>query len=75
MTLPTYTPCPGGFITTRTLDDGRVLVEGWVFTPTPWDGGEPRHESAYHWIATDEQDATATVAEFIGYLTQPLTTV
>lgn len=72
MPIPPFTQCAGGFITTRPLPDGRILVEGWHFNPTPFDGGDPRHETAYHWITTSQEEATAMIDEFSGYLTAPL---
>ncbi|WP_435643901.1 hypothetical protein ACR9VJ_26600 [Streptomyces sp. H49] len=71
-TVPPFTPCPGGFITARPLPDGRTLVEGWAINVTPFDGGEPRHDVAYHWITTGEQETAETVAEFARYLAEPI---
>ncbi|MFF7096400.1 hypothetical protein ACFY9A_28995 [Streptomyces rubradiris] len=70
-TVPLFTSCPDGFVTARSLPDGQYVVEGWVLTLNPIDGGEPRHAQAYHWIAADDREATDTVTELVGYLTPP----
>ncbi|MEU7416718.1 hypothetical protein [Streptomyces antibioticus] len=64
-----FTPAPSGFVVTRLLDDGRILTEGFVFSPEPFDGGGPSHEIAYSWIDDTETEAAATVAEFVNNLT------
>lgn len=64
-----FTPCPGGFVTTVPLPDGRILVEGWTLTPDT--GGGAQHENAFRWTAPDEQDATDTIAEFATSLAAP----
>lgn len=72
MATPAFTRSPGGFITAVPLPDGRVLVEGWAFNPSPFDGGQPRHEVAYHWVAETEAEALDTVREFSGHLAEPI---
>lgn len=72
MAVPQFTPCPGGFITVRELPDGRTLIEGWTLTLDPMDGGEPRHDTAYHWIAASDAETADTIAEFAGWLGQPV---
>jgi hypothetical protein len=72
MSVPAFTPCPGGFVTAHPLPDGRVLVEGWALNLTPCDGDDPRHEVAYHWITNSEQETADVIAEFAGYMPVPL---
>ncbi|MFG3046256.1 hypothetical protein ACGFZR_15170 [Streptomyces sp. NPDC048241] len=69
-----FTPCPGGFVITRRLDDGRILVEGYVFAPTPFDGGDPHHSIFYSCVRGTDDEATAMVTEFTNELTNPLNT-
>lgn len=69
-TVPPFTQAPGGFITVQSLPDGRLLIEGWVLSLDPFDGGEPRTEPAYGWIATTQEEATDLIAEFTRHLTR-----
>ncbi|MFI1485746.1 hypothetical protein [Streptomyces sp. NPDC020747] len=72
MSVPTITPCPGGFITSLDLHDGRILVEGWALNLAPMASDDPCHEVAYHYIAATQAEAAKTVGEFAGWLDQPL---
>ncbi|MEU0847707.1 hypothetical protein ABZ387_07030 [Streptomyces flaveolus] len=67
-----YTQCPGGFVTARTLPDGRILVEGWQLNLAPFDSDQPRHEIAFDHLAATPAEAEKTVAEFVGWLDKPL---
>lgn len=72
MPVPAFTTCPGGFVTARQLPGGRFLVEGWAFNPAPFDGDQPRHDVADHWIAETEAEALDTIRDFSGRLSAPL---
>lgn len=74
MAISPYIQCPGGFITTRTLDNGHTLIEGWHFNTNPFDGSDPRHEVAYHWIAKTTAETIDTITEITGWLDKPLGT-
>ena len=52
-TIPPYTPCPGGFITVQTLDDGQLMVESWRINPAPYDSLQPYTEPVHHCITSD----------------------
>lgn len=73
MPVPVFTPAPAGFVTTRPLAGGRVLVEGWAYNPRPFDGSLPRHEIAEHHIAADDTEAHTVIGEMTAFLQQPLT--
>ncbi|MFJ3229794.1 hypothetical protein [Streptomyces sp. NPDC086787] len=73
--LPSFTRCPGGFVTASPLPDGTFMVEGWALNLAPFDTDEPRHEIAYHHIAATEADAAAAITECAGWLDRPLSTV
>ncbi|MEU5196067.1 hypothetical protein AB0G86_18755 [Streptomyces scabiei] len=72
MSLPPFTPAPGGFVTTVQLPDGQFLVEGWSLNLAPSDGGEPRHEPNLHFLTESDTEAAATVSEFISWLDKPI---
>lgn len=60
-----FTECDGGFVVERRLDDGRILVEGYVLVPKPWDGSDPHHAIYYTWITDSEAEAAAKADAFI----------
>ncbi|MHC3450784.1 hypothetical protein [Streptomyces prasinus] len=70
MTVPTLTPCPGGFITAQPLPDGRTVVESWWLNPAPRDSAGPCSEPVHHWIAADETESTTTVTQFVTDMTR-----
>ena len=63
-TIPPYTPCPGGFITVQTLDDGRLMVESWRINSAPYDSLQPYTEPVHHCITSDRAEALRLVGEF-----------
>lgn len=69
-TIPAFTPCPGGFITVQTLDDGRLVIESWWLNPEPFDFPQPCSQVVGHWITSDPAEATKTVAEFVADITR-----
>ncbi|MFH8257566.1 hypothetical protein [Streptomyces roseolus] len=72
MSVPPFTPAPGGFVTAVQLSDGQFLVEGWSLNLAPSDGGETRHEANFHFLTGNETEAAETVGEFIAWLDKPI---
>ncbi|MDX2550138.1 hypothetical protein [Streptomyces stelliscabiei] len=73
MPVPAFTPRPGGFVTATPLPDGRTLIEGWILNLNPYDSDQPRTDPACHWIAANDSEAAATIAEFTNDLNAPIT--